>query len=123
MNVGYRLVKDKVLERVVWQENVARVYRQLTDVHLRTHFTVKPILNVIYLNKVFYKLYFKAFYHDFGHVGHTTSHLCIASEDELKLINIETNECHTINLPIKIQLILPTVHGLLLVRSENDDFE
>jgi hypothetical protein len=46
LNVAYRLVDGKVLERVIWEENVARVYRQLTEVHLRTHFMNKEIINV-----------------------------------------------------------------------------
>jgi hypothetical protein len=50
-------------------------------------------------------------------------YLCIASEDELKLISIETNECQTISLPIKVQLVLTTSHGLLLIRSDSDDSE
>ncbi|KAI6229914.1 Anaphase-promoting complex subunit 1 [Aphelenchoides fujianensis] len=107
VNVGYRLVDGEVLERVFFDGNTARVFRALTDVQLRTHFTNKPILN--------------AFYHDFGVHSHSDPYLCIASCEELKLISLERNECQTINLPIKIQSIFSTKLGLLLVRAENDD--
>jgi hypothetical protein len=46
LNVAYRLEEGKVLERVIYQDKEARVYRALTDVHLRTHFFNKPIINV-----------------------------------------------------------------------------
>ncbi|KAI6194639.1 Anaphase-promoting complex subunit 1 [Aphelenchoides besseyi] len=107
LNVGYRLVDDRIVERVIYTGNVARVYRALTDILLRTHFTKKPIIN--------------AFYHDFGVHNNSDPYLCIASADELKLISIQTNECQSIDLPFKLQAILSTRLGLLLVRAENDD--
>ncbi|CAD5212939.1 unnamed protein product [Bursaphelenchus okinawaensis] len=101
------LEKDgRVLERVYWSGNKAVVYRGVTNILLRTHFAVGQINS--------------AFYHDFG-LERSNDHLVICSEEELKLISLESNECHALSLPMKFEACFGCEHGLILVRSRADE--
>ncbi|CAD5217066.1 unnamed protein product [Bursaphelenchus xylophilus] len=97
----------KVKERVYWSGSKAIVYRGVTNVLLRTHFTAGPIHSV--------------FYHDFGTEERPRIHLVVCSEDELKMISLQTNECHSLSLPMKFEACFRCEEGLLLVRSRSDE--
>lgn len=61
------------------------------------------------------------FYHDFGTESKPNEHICVFSEEELKLIALDTNECQTISLPMKFESAFVADCGILLVRARNDE--